>query len=72
MANAQKMPDAQEDGDARNPSQSRIRGGPRGFPSVAARSAELNPIALDFARLPIRDDREPDAITGFDEHGLPS
>lgn len=33
---------------------------------------ELDRIALDCARLPVRDDREADVILGYDEHGLPA
>ena len=32
---------------------------------------ELNRIALHCASLPRRDDRSPDEIIGYDEHGLP-
>ena len=32
---------------------------------------ELNEIALRCARLPVLDDRSPDEIIGYDEHGLP-
>lgn len=32
---------------------------------------ELNAIALECARLPVRDDRSADAILGYDEDGVP-
>jgi antitoxin VapB len=32
---------------------------------------ELDEIALEVARLPIRDARPPDEILGYDAHGLP-
>lgn len=32
---------------------------------------ELDRIALDCARLPVRDDRGADEILGYDAHGLP-
>ena len=34
-------------------------------------SAELDEIARHCASLPIIDNREPDEILGYDEHGLP-
>ncbi len=34
--------------------------------------AELDEIALHCASLPILDNREPDDILGYDEHGLPT
>lgn len=33
---------------------------------------ELNEIALRCASLPVLDDRTPDEILGYDEHGLPT
>lgn len=32
---------------------------------------ELDAIALHCAALPVRDDRPPDDILGYDQHGLP-
>ncbi len=34
--------------------------------------AEIRRIQEEFQRLPILDDRTPDEIIGYDEHGLPS
>lgn len=34
--------------------------------------AEIRRIQDEFQRLPILDDRTPDEIIGYDEHGLPS
>lgn len=33
---------------------------------------ELDEIALHCSRLPVRDNREPDEIIGYDEHGIPA
>ena len=41
-----------------------------GRPSRAL-SEELDQIALRCAALPVLDDRPPEAILGYDEHGLP-
>ena len=35
-------------------------------------SAELDEIARHCASLPVLDSREPDAVLGYDEHGLPT
>jgi hypothetical protein len=32
---------------------------------------ELDRIALHCSRLPVRDPRTPEAVLGYDEHGLP-
>ena len=32
---------------------------------------ELNEIAIHCAQLPVRDNRTPEEILGYDEHGLP-
>jgi len=36
------------------------------------RSADLLRIAAEYRELPILDDRTPDQIIGYDEHGLPT
>jgi antitoxin VapB len=40
--------------------------------SSAERLRKLEEIAKRFDELPILDDREPDEIIGYDEHGLPA
>lgn len=44
----------------------------RGRAGSGHRSTELNAIALRCAKLPVRDDRAPDEILGYDKHGLPT
>ncbi len=34
--------------------------------------AEIDEIVAEFAALPVVDDRSPDELIGYDEHGLPS
>lgn len=41
-------------------------------PAVEARRALLGRIAEHCAKLPLRDDRTPDEIIGYDDVGLPS
>lgn len=41
-------------------------------PAVEAKRAMLGRIAEHCARLPVRDDRTPDEIIGYDDAGLPS
>ncbi|NBC34612.1 MAG: hypothetical protein GVY13_18200 [Alphaproteobacteria bacterium] len=41
-------------------------------PAAAALADGLDRIAVDCARLPVRDDRPADLILGYDAHGLPS
>lgn len=39
---------------------------------IARRTARAWAIALEFGKLPILDDRNPDEILGYDENGLPT
>ncbi|MDQ3728163.1 MAG: type II toxin-antitoxin system VapB family antitoxin [Actinomycetota bacterium] len=44
----------------------------RGRASKRSIADEVNEIVERFAALPVIDDRSPDEIIGYDEHGLPT
>lgn len=46
--------------------------GCRPVQSTAERLQRLREIARRFDSLPVLDDREPDEIIGYDDHGLPN
>lgn len=39
---------------------------------AVCRPPSLSDIVVRFRQLPVLDEREPDDIVGYDEHGLPS